>query len=48
LPSRQLGHQAGRAVWFTYDDATLHALRDVGVDVAGNGRLVVDLEHVAG
>lgn len=34
-------HRSGRAVWFTYDGATLHALRDVGVDVG-------DLERVAG
>jgi len=36
--------RSGRAVWFTYDGASLHALR--GVDVDGDGRLVVDLERV--
>lgn len=46
-PPAWLGeHRSGRAVWFTYDGATLHALRDVDVDA--DGRLVVDLERVAG
>lgn len=39
-------HRSGRAVWFTYDGATLHALRDIDVD--GDGRVVVDLERIAG
>jgi hypothetical protein len=46
-PTAWLGeHRSGRAVWFTYDGATLNALR--GVDVDGGGRLVVDLERIAG
>jgi len=39
-------HRSGRAVWFTYDGATLYALRDVGIDT--DEQLVVDLERVAG
>jgi hypothetical protein len=39
-------HAAGRAVWFTYDGASLHVL--CGVEVDGDRLLVVDLERVVG
>lgn len=39
-------HAAGRAVWFTYDGASLHSLLSVHVD--SQGLLVVDVERVVG
>jgi len=43
LPAWLLAHLAGCAIWFTYDGASLHALRSV--HLAG-GLYVVDLERV--